>query len=125
MQSTLDPKVADPHDIVEIVPDVVLVARAEKELSRLAQDAASRRTEPKMASDVFAGASVPPVDTTFRATAVNSQVPGQQPPLARRAMRGFMVSGAHRSVMPRLPDWCDVAAVTHWTQESLDPPTWP
>ena len=90
MQSTLDPKVADPHDIVEIVPDVVLVARAEKELSRLAQDAASRRTEPKMASDVFAGASVPPVDTTFRATAVNSQVPGQQPPLARRAMRGFM-----------------------------------
>ena len=42
-----------------------------------------------------------------------------------RAMRGFMVSGAHRSVMPRLPDWCDVAAVTHWTQKSLDPPTWP
>jgi len=42
-----------------------------------------------------------------------------------RAMRGFMVSGAHRSVMPQLLDWCDEAAVTHWTQESLDPPTWP
>jgi len=41
-----------------------------------------------------------------------------------RAMRSFMVSGAHHSVMPRLLDWCDEAAVTHWTQESLDPPTW-
>ena len=41
-----------------------------------------------------------------------------------RAMRGFMVSGAHRSVMPRLPNWCDEAAVAHWDQESLDPPSW-
>lgn len=89
-QSTLDPKLADPHDVVEIVPDVVLVARAEKELSRLAHDAASRRTEPKMASDVSAGAAVPPVDTTFRATAVNNQVPGQRQPFGRRAMRAFI-----------------------------------
>ena len=41
-----------------------------------------------------------------------------------RAMRGFMVSGAHRSVMPRLPEWCDKAAVAHWTQESPEPPSW-
>jgi hypothetical protein len=41
-----------------------------------------------------------------------------------RAMRGFMVSGAHRGAMARLPDWCDEAAVAHWIQESLDPPSW-
>ena len=35
MQSTL--KYNDPHDAVEITPDVALVARAEEELSRLAK----------------------------------------------------------------------------------------
>ena len=41
-----------------------------------------------------------------------------------RAMRDFMVSGVHRSLMPRLPQWCDEAAVAHWTQESREPPSW-
>jgi heme-degrading monooxygenase HmoA len=41
------------------------------------------------------------------------------------AMRAFMVSGVHGHVMPRLLHWCDEAAVAHWTQESVAPPTWP
>ena len=40
------------------------------------------------------------------------------------AMRGFMLSGTHRRVMPRLLQWCDEAALVHWTQESLEPPSW-
>jgi heme-degrading monooxygenase HmoA len=40
------------------------------------------------------------------------------------AMRGFMLSGAHRRVMPRLVEWCDEAAVVHWTQASSEPPAW-
>jgi heme-degrading monooxygenase HmoA len=40
------------------------------------------------------------------------------------AMRAFMLAGAHRAVMPRLLDWCDEAAVAHWTQDDAAPPAW-
>ena len=40
------------------------------------------------------------------------------------AMKLFMLSGAHRQVMPRLLPWCDEAAVVHWTQELSQPPSW-
>ena len=35
-----------------------------------------------------------------------------------RSMRAFMVAPAHRRVMPKLLQWCDEAAVTHWLQGS-------
>jgi hypothetical protein len=41
------------------------------------------------------------------------------------AMRAFMLSGAHRRVMPRLLDWCDEASVVHWVQDAAEPPPWP
>ena len=41
-----------------------------------------------------------------------------------RAMRAFMFAPAHRRVMPKLLQWCDEAAVTHWLQDSLEPPSW-
>jgi hypothetical protein len=41
-----------------------------------------------------------------------------------RAMRAFMLAPAHRAVMPKLLQWCDEAALTHWLQDSLDPPSW-
>jgi len=40
------------------------------------------------------------------------------------AMKHFMLSGAHRRAMGKLPDWCDEAAVVHWTQESAELPSW-
>jgi hypothetical protein len=40
-------------------------------------------------------------------------------------MRSFMLSGAHRNVMPRLAEWCDEAAVAHWIQGAVEPPSWP
>src|SRR6266851_3375888 len=40
------------------------------------------------------------------------------------ALRSFMLSGAHKKVMPRLLEWCDEAAVVHWLQESQEPPPW-
>jgi hypothetical protein len=40
------------------------------------------------------------------------------------AMRSFMRSGAHRRVMPHLSQWCDEAALAHWVQDAVEPPSW-
>jgi heme-degrading monooxygenase HmoA len=40
------------------------------------------------------------------------------------AMRAFIRSGVHRRVMVRLADWCDEAAVAHWSQATTDVPSW-
>src|SRR5262245_13831445 len=34
------------------------------------------------------------------------------------AMKAFMHSGPHGKVMRKLLDWCDEAAVVHWSQET-------
>src|SRR5947209_2433110 len=93
MQSTLNPKQSDdPHDVLVVPPDVALVAPTDDELSRLAKlahgfarhspDAPSRK-EPEFPD----GAAVPPVDTTFRPSAVNAQGPLQRSSLGGRAVR--------------------------------------
>ncbi|MFZ0635215.1 MAG: DUF3291 domain-containing protein [Candidatus Acidiferrales bacterium] len=43
---------------------------------------------------------------------------------SNEAMKNFMLSGAHRKAMRKLPEWCDEAAVVHWTQEDAALPTW-
>jgi hypothetical protein len=65
----------DPHDVLEIAPDVVLVARAAAEFPSLAPDTASQPfdRQPNMGK-MGAGpdlAAAPRVDATFRATDVN------------------------------------------------------
>ena len=40
------------------------------------------------------------------------------------SMRSYMLSGAHRRAMPKLLEWCDEAAVAHWTQDTDDLPDW-
>jgi len=68
MLSTLDGK-NDPHDVLEIAPDVVLVARAAAEFPSLATDAAHRPLDrqPNMGAGPT-GEAMPRVDTSFRAT---------------------------------------------------------
>ncbi len=41
-----------------------------------------------------------------------------------KSTRAFMLAPAHRSVMPKLLQWCDEAAVAHWLQETPEPPSW-
>lgn len=41
-----------------------------------------------------------------------------------RAMRSYMLSAPHSQAMRKLPQWCDEAAVVHWTQESSQLPSW-
>ena len=43
----------------------------------------------------------------------------------QEAMRDYMTSGAHRTAMPRLLDWCDEAAVVHWVHPEEALPSWP
>ena len=38
------------------------------------------------------------------------------------AMRDFMRSDAHRTVMPKLIDWCDEASLVDWERDTL--PEW-
>ncbi len=40
------------------------------------------------------------------------------------AMNVFRTQGAHGGVMPKLLDWCDEAAVVHWTQLTDTLPSW-
>ena len=43
---------------------------------------------------------------------------------SEEAMRGYMMSGVHRGVMRKLLEWCDEAALVHWTQDSQQSPEW-
>jgi len=40
------------------------------------------------------------------------------------SIKSFMRSGVHGPVMRKLLDWCNEAALVHWTQESQDLPPW-
>jgi hypothetical protein len=40
------------------------------------------------------------------------------------AMKSFMISGAHGQAMRKLAEWCDEAAVVHWTAERAELPSW-
>ena len=94
MQSMLTPKPSDdPHDIVVIAPDAVRVAPADEEIESLLKDKVRAPVEPQLhavpaAPDLSAGTTVPPVDTTFRATAVNDVLAkSRRRSLAARALR--------------------------------------
>jgi hypothetical protein len=94
MHSTLTPKPSDdPHDIVVVAPDVVRVAPSDQEISHLLQQAARFHSEAqaRAASDVSAGPTVPPVDTTFRPAAVDDVLGSpQRRSIGKRLARAFV-----------------------------------
>jgi hypothetical protein len=94
MQLTLTLKQTDdPHDFVVVPPDVVRVAPADEELTHLVQDLARRHSHPQIQTEPdFAAAPaapVPPVDATFRPTAVNDVASGRRGTIGRLAGRTF------------------------------------
>lgn len=39
-------------------------------------------------------------------------------------MKAFMLAEPHGPAMRKLLEWCDEAALAHWTQESSELPSW-
>ena len=40
------------------------------------------------------------------------------------SMKAFMLAAPHGPAMRKLLEWCDEAALVHWTQENAELPTW-
>jgi hypothetical protein len=93
MQSTLKPKPTDdPHDFLVVPPDAVRVVPGEEELSDLLRAAARQQADPQIHAEQGSAAAspVPPVDTTFRPSAVNDVLgSGGGPSIGRRMGRAF------------------------------------
>lgn len=91
MLSTLNQPEQDPHDVIEIAPDVVLAARADKPSPTPATGAVSGASAPEVRVAPAPGISTPSVDTTFRATTLDDiRVPGERSAFAKWAMRSLM-----------------------------------
>jgi hypothetical protein len=91
MPTGVKPKATDSHDFVVIPSDQVRVAPSDAEITDLLRAAARQNSEggPRAAADPSPSApsSVVAVDTTFRATAVNDDVPARKGSFGRRAFR--------------------------------------
>jgi hypothetical protein len=93
MQSTLNTRQTDdPHDFVVVPPDAIRVVPSDDELSHVLRNAARHLgdTQPHAESGLPDHAAVPPVDTSFRATAVDNLLPRQRASLGGWALRGLM-----------------------------------
>jgi hypothetical protein len=90
MPTGVKPKATDSHDFVVIPSDQVRVAPSDAEITDLLRAAARHQSEGTRAANDSSGAlSVPVVDTKFRATAVNDDVPVRKSSFGRRAMRAI------------------------------------
>src|ERR1700730_17107007 len=92
MHSTQNPEQTDdPHDVLVVAPDVVLVAPADEELAKLARTLRHpSNPHARTGSDLSGSSAVPRVDTTFRAAAVRDiRVTGDRPSIGRKAVRAF------------------------------------
>ena len=93
MQTALNPKSNDdPHDVLEVAPGVAVMVPTDEELAKLARSLrhppfphASTETAPPPA------ATIPPVDTTFRPTAVGDMT-GQRLTAGGKAARTLAVA---------------------------------
>jgi hypothetical protein len=92
MLSTLHDRENDPHDALEIAPDVVFAARADRPFPTLAPDAIGHAADPQ--GHIGSSAAAPSLDATFRATAADNRhvlrEPSQARAWAKRALVGFL-----------------------------------
>jgi hypothetical protein len=90
MLSTLNPE-QDPHDVIEIAPDVVLAARTDKPSLTPATGAPSEPSAPEVRVVPAPDVAPPSVETTFRATTLDDiPISGERSSFGRWAIRTFM-----------------------------------
>jgi hypothetical protein len=91
MPTGVKPKATDSHDFVVIPSDQVRVAPSDAEITDLLRAAARQNSEAgiRAANDSSGALPVPAVDATFRATAVNDDVPVRKSSVGRRAVRAI------------------------------------
>ncbi|MFZ0767147.1 MAG: hypothetical protein WAN01_25015, partial [Bradyrhizobium sp.] len=88
MQTEAKPKATDDRrDFVMIPADQVRVAPSDAEITDLLRAAARHHSEAGVRAAPDPSVPVPAVDATFRATAVNENVPARGPTFGRRVMR--------------------------------------
>ena len=92
MLSTLHARENDPHDALEIAPDVVFSARADRPSPTLAPDALGPAADRQ--GHIGSSTAAPSLDATFRATAADNRHVLREPSQARawtkRALIGFL-----------------------------------
>jgi len=92
MLSTLNARENDPHDSLEIAPDVIFAARADRPSPTLAPDAMGHAADPQ--GHIGSSAAAPSLDATFRATAADDshmlRERSQAGAWAKRAVVGFL-----------------------------------
>jgi hypothetical protein len=133
MQSTQNPKHAEPQDVLEIAPDVVLVAPTEDELSRLAHAMRQPANPPPPAQPDPAAPSVPPVDTRFRAASIDRPSAGGQ--AIRNLVGSLLVAGIGVAIVgwqvrgdeikQALASWTPPFVLTLFMSEKAPPPVSP
>jgi hypothetical protein len=89
MPTGVKPKATDSQDFVVIPSDQVRVAPSDAEITDLLRAAARQNSDAgtRATADASAPSSALTVDTTFRATAVNDDVPARKGSFGRRALR--------------------------------------
>lgn len=139
MPSTLDSK-NDPQDMLEIAPDIVLVARAAAEFPSLAPDGTYR--QPNIGSGFATDPATPRVDTSFRATDTSGG--RSRGDWARKALVTFlfalcsglavaawerrddiqeMIAGITPQIMPALMSWMPMQKPAAAAQADTTPAT--
>ncbi|HZR72003.1 hypothetical protein [Bradyrhizobium sp.] len=130
MQASAKPNTTDRRDFVEIPSDQVRVAPSDAEITDLLRAAARQHSETEVRAALEAdAASVPAVDATFRATAVNDDLPARGSSFGRRLMRAIAallvaagITGvaltwqtfgyaAKKTLITSLPKWAIVASL--------------
>lgn len=106
MLSTLNRPEQDPHDVIEIAPDVVLAARTDSPSPTPAAGAVGAPSAPEVRIAPASPVSTPSVDTTFRATTLDD--------LGIRGERSSLGKWAMRTLLAFLFAFCSAVAAAAW-----------
>ena len=111
----------DPHDVLVVAPDVALVVPTDEELSKLAHTLRHPSApQIRTGSEPPAGATVPPVDATFRPAVSDVRVPGPRR-AARVVTAALLLAGCSGAAAFAWQSYGDAARqmIAQWTPQRI------